>query len=148
MSDTQAKVTPATRLSQYLQVREKIREIEARHKEELARPKAALLALEGELLKALKESGTDQLKVRGVGTAFTVTKQGASIGDKDAFRRHVIGAQAWDLLDWKANVTACAAFLNDPANAGYAPPGINFTTRVGLNVRTDSEGAASLAGAE
>lgn len=142
------QVTPATRLSQYLQVRAKIAEIEARHKEELARYKTALGALEGELLKALKESGTDQIKVRGVGTAFTVTKQSASIGDKDAFRRHVIGAQAWDLLDWKANVNACAAFLNDPANAGYAPPGVNFTTRVGLNVRVDSDGAASLASAE
>lgn len=148
MSDRPAKVTPAERIAQYIAVREKIRETEAKHKEELKPLKAALGALEGVILAALKESGGDNLKVRGVGTAFTVTKQSASIGDKDAFRRHVIGEQAWDLLDWKANVTACAAFIDDPANAGYAPPGINFSTRIGLNVRTDSEGAASLADAE
>jgi hypothetical protein len=76
------------------------------------------------------------MKVKGVGTVFKKTSESASIADKDAFRRHVIGSQDYDLVDMKANVPAVRKHI---ATVGEAPPGINFSSFASLGVRIDSE---------
>jgi len=44
----------------------------------------------------------------------------------------VIGSEAWDLLDRKANVTAVSDFIEEN-NA--PPPGVNFSTTYVVGVR-------------
>lgn len=129
-----APVTFETRISQYVRLRDRIREIEKRHKEELEPFKAAKDKLEVMLLGMLNTTGQDSATAKGAGTVYKTTKRSASIADADAFRRHVIGSEAWDLLDWKANATATADFIDEH---GTAPPGVNFNTHVTVGVRRD-----------
>jgi hypothetical protein len=43
------------------------------------------------------------------------------VEDKDAFRRHVIGAEAWELITWAAGAVNCEAFT---AEHKMPPPGL------------------------
>ena len=43
------------------------------------------------------------------------------VEDKEAFSRHVIGAQAWELITWAAQPTNCNAFI---AEHKLPPPGL------------------------
>lgn len=43
------------------------------------------------------------------------------VEDKDAFRRHVIGAEAWELITWAAAPTSCVAFTDEHK---MPPPGV------------------------
>jgi hypothetical protein len=43
------------------------------------------------------------------------------VEDKEAFSRHVIGAEAWQLITWAAQPTNCEAFT---AEHKMAPPGL------------------------
>src|SRR4029077_2852240 len=43
------------------------------------------------------------------------------VEDKDAFSRHVIGAQAWELITWAAMPTNCNAFIEEHK---MPPPGL------------------------
>jgi hypothetical protein len=66
------------------------------------------------------------------GTVYRTEKKAASLADPDAFMRYVIGSEAWDLLDRKANVTAVSDFIEEN-NA--PPPGVNFSTTYVVGVR-------------
>jgi hypothetical protein len=46
--------------------------------------------------------------------------------------RYVIGNEAWDLLDRKANVKAVEDFIEEN---DLAPPGVNFSTTYVVGVR-------------
>jgi|SRR5580698_8899228 hypothetical protein len=43
------------------------------------------------------------------------------VEDKDAFRRHVIGAEAWELITWAAGAVNCEAFTEEHK---MPPPGL------------------------
>jgi hypothetical protein len=43
------------------------------------------------------------------------------VEDKDAFRRHVIGAEAWELITWAAGAVNCEAFTTEHK---MPPPGL------------------------
>ena len=47
------------------------------------------------------------------------------VEDKDEFRRHVIGAEAWELLTWAATPSGCEAFIEEHK---MAPPGVKPNT--------------------
>jgi hypothetical protein len=120
------------RIEQYLMVREKIRQTEARHDEELQPMKQIKEMLEGALMTHLLATGVDSIAARGIGTAYKTTKKSASLADAAAFRRFVIGSEAWDLIDWKANVSAVETFLTEQQQL---PPGVNFSQREVVGVR-------------
>lgn len=134
MSDTPDKpvVTPAKRLEQFIAVRDKIEQMKERHKQELAPLNDALIKLNGILLQHCIDQGIDSIKVSGVGTAYKKSTNSASIADPVAFQRHVIGTEAWELADWKANAPAVAKYIEEH---GDAPPGVNFSVRVNMGVR-------------
>jgi len=66
------------------------------------------------------------------GTVYRTEKKSASLADPDAFMRYVIGNEAWDLLDRKANVKAVEDFIEEN---DLAPPGVNFSTTYVVGVR-------------
>ena len=43
------------------------------------------------------------------------------VEDKDAFRRHVIGAEAWELITWAAGAVNCETFTEEHK---MPPPGL------------------------
>lgn len=123
------------RIGQFVQLRDKIKEMEDRHKAELKPYKEALETLNGMLLGFLLTTGQDNAAVKGVGTAYKKVKKSATIADAAAFRRHVIGGQLWDLIDFRANVTEVSRVIDE---TGEPPPGINYSTLVDVGVRRGS----------
>jgi hypothetical protein len=122
----------ANYVEKFIKLRDKIKEIEEGHKEQLKPFKEMLLTLNNMLLDHLNNSGGDNISVKGIGTFYKSVKTTASIADGDAFRRHVIGSEAWDLLDWRANSTAVKQFIEDH---NQPPPGVNISSVVSAGVR-------------
>ena len=123
----------ASYVAKFIKLRDKISEIEEGHKQELEPYKEMKELLNNMLLDHLNKSGADNISVSGVGTFYKSVKTTASIADGDAFRRHVIGTESWDLVDWRANSTATKAFIEE--HDGNTPPGININTVVTAGVR-------------
>lgn len=122
----------AKRVGQYVALRDKIKSIKDRHKAELAPFNEALDQLNGMLLHHLDSIGSDSATTKGVGTVYRTMNRRASIADAANFRRYVIGAEAWDLCDWKANAPAVEAFIEEHKSP---PPGVNFRTEYEVGVR-------------
>lgn len=119
------------RVEQYIKLRDKIKEIETRHKEELKPYKETLEKLNAVILGHLNNVGGESIRT-AAGTAYVTEKKSASLSDPQAFMRYVIGNEAWDLLDRKANSNAVADFI---AENNAPPPGVNFTTTNIVGVR-------------
>lgn len=118
-------------IDNYVKLRDKKKECDDAHSQRMAPLVAAMDQLEGAMLTMLNDTGQDSAKT-AAGTVYRTTKQSASIADKDAFMRHVIGTEAWEFLDAKANVTAVAKTIED---TGEPPPGVNWSSRVIVGVR-------------
>lgn len=119
------------RIGQYVALRDKKKEIEERHKAELKPLNDAMEMLESMLLAHLNNTKQDSASC-STGTAYKGSRVSAKIVDASLFRRHVIGSEAWDLVDWKANSTAVQAIVDD---TGEPPPGINYSKTITLGVR-------------
>lgn len=131
-AQTKVAINVQKYVSAYIKLRDKKKEIQDRHKEELAPINAMMEKLEGVFMNHLTAIGSDSCSVNGVGTVYRTTDTSATLADADAFRRHVIGTEAWDLIDWKANKTATRDFIEEN---GTPPPGVNFTMRDKIGVR-------------
>lgn len=121
----------ASRTQQYVAIRDMIREVEKRHKAELAEPKELLAKIAGEIEGFLSENGLDNLKTP-YGTCYKSMKHSASLADPKAFMDYVIQSERWDLLDKKANVTAVRTML---ANTNELPPGVNLSSVASIRVK-------------
>ncbi len=126
----------AKRIGQYVQLRDKIAEIKARHEAELKPYADALVTLNGVLLENLNATGGDSLTIRGVGTAYKTVKKSASVADPQVFKAFVIGGAHWSLIDFRANPTGVEAFITDTAEP---PPGVNFRQVAVVGVRRAGE---------
>lgn len=118
------------RAGQYVALRDKIKDIEAKHKLELAPFKDAKEKLEAVFLQHLISINAESVRTSS-GTVSRTVKHSASLADPEAFMRFVIGGEYWDMLDRKANVTAVSDFIEEN---GAPPPGVNYssTTTVGI----------------
>lgn len=87
--------------------------------------------IEQQLLQILNTNGLDS--VRGPsGTAYKHISTSVTVSDQREFQRHVIGAEAWDLIEWRASKTA----VNEIVERGeQLPPGVNRTSFWSIGVR-------------
>jgi len=120
-----------TRVAQYVQLRDKIADIEKRHKEELRPFKEMQELLNAALLQHMVSSKAESVRT-SAGTVYRSSKGSASIADHKAFWAFVENNGAWDLLDKKANVTAVRDYIEENKNP---PPGITYTERQTVGVR-------------
>ena len=87
--------------------------------------------LEAGMLDALNKMGVDSVAGKA-GTVYKKLTTSVTIADAREFRRHVIGGEDWDLIDWRANKTA----VNDRVEAGDPlPPGVNRSTFFTVGIR-------------
>lgn len=119
------------RVEQYIMLRDRIKAEDDAHKEKMAPYRQLLEQLNGVLLSHLQTVGVDSAKT-GAGTVYKTTKRSASLDDADAFMRHVIGSEAWELLDRRANLAAVEAFVTEN---GVLPPGVKWTSSQVVGVR-------------
>lgn len=138
----------ATRTHQYVQVRDMIKAMKERHKKELSKLEFQLERLEGLLLQALNAAGAKHIATP-FGTAYVSTKASATIADRGAFLDFLKSSNRWELADLRANAPAVTEFIKEAAEAISAaqaagqpingivtqPPGVNFGTITGCNVR-------------
>lgn len=119
------------RAGQFVALRDKKKEIEEKHKEELRPYNEALEALKSELA-----AGMDAMNVESVrtpcGTVSFTTKHNASVGDMAAFWTYVVTQGSFDLIDKKANVTAVKDHID---KHGVPPPGVNYNVLRDVGVR-------------
>lgn len=116
-----------TRVGQFIKLRDLKTELKEKHKAELAPIEEAMEQLEQVLLSALNAQNASSVKTAS-GTVYKSLKESASMADPAAFWSYVIASGNFDLVDKKANVTAVKAHIEDPANNGLPPPGVNFTS--------------------
>lgn len=116
----------------YVKIRDKKKAIQDRHKAELEPINSALFAIEQGFLEHLNSTNSDNAVAKGFGTAYRTSKHTATIEDGAAFRRHVIGAEAWHLADWRANANAVFDAMKD---TGEIVPGVKFATETYVNIK-------------
>lgn len=119
------------RVDQYVRLRDKIKELDDAHKEQMAPYRETLEKLNSALLAHLNTIGGDSVRTES-GTVYKTEKKSASLADKSAFWSHVQSGQDWELLDWKANAAAVARYVEEH---GTLPPGVNFTVTHVVGVR-------------
>jgi hypothetical protein len=94
-----------TRISQIRQVEAKIKEIETRHKEELKPYEALAEQMRNKVLAFLNETNQQNAKTKE-GTAYKYERISYRVEDPDQFKRHIIGAEEWDAINWSVSKTA------------------------------------------
>lgn len=119
------------RTGQYVALRDLIKNEDDAHKERMKPKRAMLDKLNNDLLNALNMVKTDSAS-NAYGTVYRSEQVSATLADPDAFMRHVISAQSWELLDKKANKTAVKAYVED---TGVPPPGVNYNVNLVVGVR-------------
>lgn len=120
----------------YVALRDKVREIKEKHKQELAPFGEALDKLEVYLLDYLNSAGATSVRT-SAGTITKSHRDSASIADMEAFWTFVVTQGDFDLCDRKANVTAVRDFI-EKNNAPV--PGVNFSSQQTISVRRASGG--------
>ncbi len=127
------------RTGQYVFIRDEIKKLEAKHKEELKPLKDMLLELEQKISGYLTAHNVDALKTAH-GTCYRSTRWSASLADPEVFMNYVIQSERWELLDRRANVTAVKDYV---ASTKSLPPGCNLTSVQTLGVRRKGNGEAT-----
>jgi hypothetical protein len=114
----------------YLETRDAKEALEKMHKQHLRRYTSVMAKIEGKLMTHLNEHNVQSLASKDA-IAYLSTKRAASIRDATAFQNYVIENRAWDMLDWKANVTAVGDFITENE---HAPPGVVLNSVVVLRI--------------
>jgi hypothetical protein len=141
MSDTQTIAPPRpvmtvdTMIQNYLRLRDRKKEIESRHKAELAQYKITMDQLEGWLLEAMHQTGLDSMKSPH-GTAFKTTRTSASVRDWTATLAYIRANDAWQLLEARVSKLAVQDLIKDTQKP---VPGVETSSEVCVNVRKAGE---------
>ena len=123
-------------VDKFVKLRDRIKAMEAKHKEELAPFKEMRDVLESHLLAHLNSIQAENVKTSS-GTVYKTTKDTASIADRSMFWSWVRNGELWDFIDVKANVTAVREYIEGGANA--PPPGVNFSSVQTVGVKRASK---------
>lgn len=123
------------RVAQYIALRNLIRKEDDEHKEKMSKKRELLDMLNNQLLYMLDQSGAQSARTMA-GTVYRKETKSATIADAATFRRYVIGSEAYDLVDWRANATAVAEYITEN---GEPPPGLNYRTTINVGVRKGTE---------
>jgi len=92
-------------ISYYIQLRDRKKEIQAQHREELEPVDAGLMKLEGMLQEKLNEMGVDKMG-GDTGTVFTKVNTSISVEDWESVVDYVKSNDAYDLLERRVNKAA------------------------------------------
>lgn len=122
------------RAGQFIKLRDMKNEMTERHKEELKPINEAMEALKEVFAKGMDQLNVDSVKT-ACGTVSFTSKSSAALADKDAFWTYVVTTGKFELLDYKANVTAVKDHIEDPQNQGNPPPGVNYSVFRDVNIR-------------
>jgi hypothetical protein len=92
-------------------------------------------SIEMQLLDQMNVTGVDSFKTKK-GTAYKKKAVSVTTADGASFRRHVIGLEAWELIEFRPAKTAIVELVD---GGEPVPPGLNYTTRYNVNVNSPKE---------
>jgi hypothetical protein len=115
----------------YLETRDAKTKLERQQKEHLKQYTSVMARIEGKMMEHLQTRGLQSASSE-TGTAYLSHTRSAPIHDTIAFKAFIIEQRAWDMIDWKANVTAVGDFLQEN---DVLPPGVNYKSIVTLRVQ-------------
>ncbi len=119
------------RTQQFIALRDKIKAMEAAHKDALKPWREAKEKVAARIAAFMTANNLENLKT-AVGTCYTSHRTTASLSDPAIFMDYVITNKAFDLLDRRANSTAVETFVK---KEGTLPPGCNLNTIETVGVR-------------
>jgi hypothetical protein len=130
------KEKPIDLIGQYVELRDQLKAADAAYaawkKEQYD---DTLDAIELKLLDQMNQTGVDSFKTKK-GTAYKKKSVSLTTADGSEFRRHVIGLEAWDLIEFRPAKTAVVELID---NGEPVPPGLNYTTRYNVNINRPSK---------
>jgi hypothetical protein len=128
----QAPITPAQLVAEYIVLRDQKKAADEQYKAFIEQHYTNRMnELELLLLDFLNTSGADSIASPD-GTAYKKLDTSVTVSDAAAFRRHVIGTEAWELIDWRANKTAVKDLLE---GGDGLPPGVNYSSAYSVGIR-------------
>lgn len=127
-------VTVDKRVSQYIATRDAIKAANDEHEARIKPLVELQNMLTGWLQNFMATAGADNIKTAH-GTCYMTTRYSASLADPETFMKYVIAEKKFDLLDRKANVTACKDYV---AEHNSPPPGVNMSSISTVGVRRAS----------
>ena len=116
-------------------MRSQVAAVKAEAAENVAAIEANMAKLEAWLRIKSTETGVTSFKT-AQGTAFFKEVDQASIADWSITLPWIVEHEAWDMLQKRITTTAVRGYL---AETKQLPPGVNFSTRLELNVRKPTE---------
>lgn len=115
----------------YMKLRRKKEALENQVKADVDAIKGKMTLLESWLMEKADADGVTSFKT-SAGTAFVTTTDFANVADWDAVLTFIKNNDAFDMLEKRVSKTAVRAHMDD---TGDVPPGINYGTKIGINVR-------------
>jgi hypothetical protein len=115
----------------YLKLRGEKETLESKTKEKVKSIKEQMAKLEAYIKEQADEQGVDSFKT-GNGTAFLTTTDFAQVADWDAVLEFIKDNDAFDLLEKRVSKTAVRGYIEADKSV---PSGINYGTRIDVNVR-------------
>lgn len=125
------EVTIDAVISKYMQIRHQKDEINREAKSKVDALNIHLAKLEGYILQRMQAEGVTSYKTAH-GTAFSTTTDYANVADWEATLEYIREHMQFDLLEKRVNKTAVRAIID---TTGTPPPGVNYGTRIDVNVR-------------
>lgn len=115
----------------YMKLRLKKEALEAKVKDELSTISQQMDKLETWLQQQAEAQGVTSFKTPH-GTAFLQTVDFANVADWDATLNFIRTNDAYDMLERRVSKSAVRAYIDEHKQV---PPGINYGTRINVNVR-------------
>jgi hypothetical protein len=130
-------MTADAMIENYVKLRDRKKEVEARHKVELEPYNKLLDELEGWMLEALNDAGLQAMNSPH-GTAYKSVRTSSKVTDWAAALAFIRANEAWDLLEARVSKLAAQAIIEE---TNHPIPGVDTSSEVVINVRRASASA-------
>lgn len=118
----------------YMTLRHQKDSIEAEVKDRVSAIKAKLDKLEAFIKTQMDEQGLTSFKSES-GTAFLTTTDYANVADWDATLTFIRDTESYDMLEKRVSKIAVRSYIEETKTV---PPGINYGTKLEVNIRKPS----------
>lgn len=125
-------------ISTYLKLRTHMEVIDSEAEQKKNDIKVKLMKLEAWIKEQADLQGVTSFKTKH-GTAFLTTTDFANVADWDSVLDFIKNNEAYDMLEKRVSKTAVRGYIEKNK---AVPPGVNYGTKLGVNVRKPAAGAS------
>jgi hypothetical protein len=121
----------------FMKLRHQKELLEAETKTKVDELKVKMMKLESWIKDQADKQGVTSFKTKH-GTAFLTTVDYANVADWDAIKNFIIQNEAYDMLEKRVSKLAVRGYIEQHK---AVPPGINYGTKLEVNIRKPAPGA-------